>query len=617
MFLPTTKEEMDALGWDAPDVVLVTGDAYIDSPHMGIAVIGHVLMKAGYRAAVIAQPDVNSPDDITRLGEPKLFWGVSAGAVDSMVANYTASKKPRRNDDYTPGGVNDKRPDRACMVYTNLIRRYYKNTRPIMLGGVEASLRRVAHYDFWSNKVRGSILFDAKADYLIYGMGERPVLEFALALSKGESPNDIRGLAYKSHEVPEGAVMLPSFEECRDDKQAFIKMYRAFYENCDPVRGKTLAQKHGPDRYLIQNPPAKTLSQKELDAIYALPYERELHPYYKQMGEVKALETIRYSITTHRGCYGECNFCAIAVHEGRTVQWRSEESILKEIENIAQLPGFKGTIPDLGGPTANMYGFECEKKLKYGACKDRRCLFPQPCPSLHISHENVISLLEKARKIPGVKKIVVASGIRYDMILADPGLGTRYLKEICDYHVSGQMKVAPEHDKPAVLSLMGKPGADKLLEFRKMFERVNKTSPNSKQFLTYYFIAAHPGCTLKDMQYLKRFADENLHMTPEQTQIFTPTPSTWSTLMYYTETDPFTNTPLFVEKDPIKRQKQKDALVTRFDTAQQSYKKQTDSRPQKKDNRPAKSAGSHSFVKKDSAKQHSAGHKSEGENKKR
>lgn len=562
MFLPTTREEIDALGWDAPDVILVSGDAYIDSPHMGIAVIGHVLQNAGYNTAVIAQPDISSPDDdITRLGEPKLFWGVSAGAVDSMVANYTASRKPRKSDDYTPGGVNNRRPDRACMAYTNLIRRNFKNTRPIMLGGIEASLRRVTHYDYWSNRIRGSILFDAKADYLIYGMGEKAVLEFAFALKKGLPTEKIRGLAYKAKEIPAGALELPSFESVRDDKAAFINMFRSFYENCDPVHGKVLAQKHG-DRYLVQNPPAKLMSQPELDAVYALPFERDVHPYYKKQGAVRALETIRFSVTTHRGCYGECNFCAIAVHEGRTVQWRSEESILNEIRHITTLPGFKGYIPDMGGPTANMYGFECAKKQRFGGCKDRRCLFPKPCPSMPIDHEKLTSLLQRARLIPGVKQIVTASGIRYDMILADPGAGTHYLDEICRYHVSGQMKVAPEHDSPKVLALMGKPGVEKLQEFRKLFERLNKNAPH-KQFLTYYFIAAHPGCTLKDMQFLKRYADEKLHMTPEQTQIFTPTPSTWSTLMYVTEIDPFTMQPIFVEKDPNKRQKQKDVLVTK------------------------------------------------------
>lgn len=551
---------MKKLGWDRADVILVTGDTYIDSPHMGIAVIGHVLADAGYRVAVIAQPDVNSPEDITRLGEPKLFWGVSGGAVDSMVANYTASKKPRKNDDYTPGGLNNRRPDRACMVYTNLIRRYYKNTVPILLGGIEASLRRIAHYDFWSNKVRGSILFDAKADYLIYGMGETAVKEFAFALQKGLSPEKIRGLVYKTKEVPKDALILPSLEEVKADKKTFTKMYRSFYENCDPVRGKKLAQQHGTIGWLIQNPPAAPLSEEQMDAVYALPYERDVHPYYKKQGNVKALETIRFSVTTHRGCYGECNFCAIAVHEGRTISCRSEQSILKELRQISEMKDFRGTIPDLGGPTANMYGIECRKKKELGSCKDRRCLFPAACPNLNIDHSRVTSLLQQARKIPGIKQIVVASGIRYDMILADPGAGTNYLDEICRHHIGGQMKVAPEHHNPKVLRLMGKPEIEKLQEFRRLFERLN-TKAGRKQFLTYYFIAAHPGCDLKDMQFLRRYANEQLHMTPEQTQIFTPTPSTWSTLMYYTEENPFTGEPLFVEKDPQKRQKQKDILV--------------------------------------------------------
>ena len=552
---------MDALGWDAPDVILISGDTYIDSPQSGTAMLGHVLTAGGYRTAIIAQPDVNSPEDITRLGEPKLFWGVNAGCVDSMVANYTASGKPRRSDDFTPGGVNNRRPDRACMVYTNLIRRNFKNTVPIVLGGIEASLRRIAHYDFWGNKVRGSLLLDAKADYLLYGMSELSVKELAFALQKHLPVDKIRGLCRIGREIPAGAVGLPAFEDVRSDPDAFTEMFRTFYANSDPVTGKTLVQGHG-DRYLIQNPPQRPLSQAELDAIYALPFERDVHPYYGAQGAVKALETIRFSVTSHRGCYGECNFCAIAVHEGRLVQWRSEASILEEIRKITQLPGFKGYIADLGGPTANMYGFECAKKQKYGACKDKRCLFPEPCTSLGIDHGKADGLLAKARKIPGVKQIIVASGIRYDMILADKGAGTSYLDHICRYHVSGQMKVAPEHHNPRVLQLMGKPGAEKLLEFRQLFERLNAKA-EKKQFLTYYFIAAHPGCNLKDMQYLKRFADEQLHMTPEQTQIFTPTPSTWSTLMYFTGKNPFTGEEIFVEKDPLQRQKQKDALVTK------------------------------------------------------
>ncbi|MHC1772308.1 MAG: YgiQ family radical SAM protein [Flexilinea sp.] len=559
MFLPTTKKELEALGWNELDVILISGDSYIDSPHMGIALIGHILNDAGYRVGIIAQPNVETPDDITRLGEPRLFWGVSAGAVDSMVANYTASNKPRRQDDFTPGGLNNRRPDRATLVYTNLIRRNYKDTKPIVLGGIEASLRRIAHYDYWSNKIRGSILFDSKADYLLYGMADRSILQLADAFSKGKEPFNIRGLAYKSTNVPNGSVILPSLEEVTKDNLKFIKAHAAFYQNNDPITGRILAQKHD-TRYLIQNPPAKTISQVELDGVYALPFERAQHPYYEVQGKVKALETIRFSITTHRGCYGECNFCAIAVHEGRTIQWRSETSILNEIKKIAALPDFKGYITDLGGPTANMYGFECQKKLSQGACQNKRCLYPSPCLMLRIDHHPQLSLLQKARKIPGVKKIFIASGIRYDMIQHDPGSGAQYLQEVCEYHVSGQLKVAPEHDSPKVLELMGKPGKEELLQFKKEFDRIN-LKIGQKQFLTYYFIAAHPGCTVKDMMFLKKFSQDELNLTPEQIQIFTPTPSTWSTVMYVTETNPFTMEHVFVEKDPQQKQKQKEILL--------------------------------------------------------
>ncbi|HOG59765.1 MAG: YgiQ family radical SAM protein [Flexilinea sp.] len=559
MFLPTTKEELNALGWEKADVILINGDSYIDSPYSGIALLGRILEKAGYKVGIIAQPDTSNLNDISRLGEPALFWGVSAGAVDSMVSNYTALKKPRSRDDFTPGGINNRRPDRASIVYTNLIRRAFKNTKPILLGGIEASLRRISHYDYWTDKIRGSILLDAKADYLLYGMADKSILQFAEALKNGQSPQNIRGLVFASHELPENALVIPSLEEVRSDQKQFIKAFRIFYENCDPITAHRIAQKHD-ERYIIQNPPAKTLSQQELDEIYSLPFTREQHPYYEAQGPVKALETTRFSVVTHRGCYGECNFCAIAVHEGRTVQWRSEKSILAEIETISKLPDFKGIITDLSGPTANMYGFECSKKLAQGACKDKRCLYPKPCLMLKIDHQPSLSLLDKARKIPGIKKVFVASGIRYDMILHDSGCGKSYTQELCNYHVSGQLKVAPEHDSPKVLQLMGKPGKELLLQFKRDFDQINRDT-GKKQYLSYYFIAAHPGCTIKDMQGLKTFANEELHIAPEQTQIFTPTPSTWSTLMYATETNPFTGEHIFVEKDPNQKQRQKDILT--------------------------------------------------------
>ena len=564
MFLPTTRIELDRLGWHPLDVILVTGDSYIDSPFIGTAVIGKLLVEAGYRVGVIAQPDIASDRDITRLGEPRLFWGVTAGSVDSMVANYTALKKKRKSDDYTPGGVNNRRPDRATIVYTNLIRRNFKHTRPIILGGIEASLRRVAHYDFWSDRLRGSILLDAKGDYLLYGMAEKTVLELAACLQGGGEARHIAGLCYLTDEAGlaerrESYLELPSYETVVQNKDAFIDMFHLFYQNNDPLTARGLYQKHG-IRYLVQNPPAAHLTQAELDAVYGLEFERLQHPFYESMGSVRALETIQFSISTHRGCYGECNFCAIAVHEGRTVRWRSQDSILAEANRLAQHPNFKGNILDVGGPTANMYGFECPKKLKSGVCRKKRCLYPEVCPLLEVSHQEQLDLLRKIQRIKGVKKVFVASGIRHDLVLSDRTCGISYLQEVVEHHVSGQMKIAPEHTDDRVLSFMGKPGTVSLLEFKALFDRFSRQAGKS-QFLTYYLIAAHPGCTEQDMVNLKRFASLKLKVNPEQVQIFTPTPSTYSSLMYYTEVDPFTRQPIFVEKEPHKKERQK-TIVT-------------------------------------------------------
>jgi uncharacterized radical SAM protein YgiQ len=559
LFLPTTPQELKTLGWDALDVILVTGDSYIDSPYIGAAVIGKVLHAAGYRVGIIAQPDITSPTDITRLGEPRLFWGVTGGSVDSMVANYTATRKKRKQDDYTPGGHNNRRPDRAVIAYANLIRRFHKNTVPIVLGGIEASLRRVAHYDYWDDKLRGSILFDAKADFLVYGMGEKTVLEFAAALRQNTPSQSVRGLCYISRQPPAGYLQLPSLDEVRADKRAFIEMFHTFYHNTDPLTAKGLCQPHG-DRFLVQNPPATWETQAELDAVYALEYERAQHPFYEAQGTVRALDTIRFSIPTHRGCYGECNFCAIAVHEGRTIRWRSEESILAEAKTFTQTSGFKGIIQDVGGPTANMYGYECDKKLRRGVCEHKRCTFPGVCPLVKPDHQPQVELLRKIRRIPGVRKAFVASGIRYDLLLEDDTAGETYLKELVTHHVSGQMKVAPEHVDDGVLGLMGKPGTTSLLEFKRRFEKLTQEA-GKPQFLTYYLIAAHPGCSEADMQAVQRFAAQKLKLQPEQVQVFTPTPSTYSTLMYYTEMDPFTLEPLFVEKNLAKKTRQKE-LVT-------------------------------------------------------
>jgi uncharacterized radical SAM protein YgiQ len=564
-FLPTTPEELRQRGIDRLDVILITGDSYIDSPFIGAAVIGRVLEAAGFRVGIIAQPKIDTPADIARLGEPRLFWGVTGGSVDSLVANYTASKRKRHSDDYTPGGQNTRRPDRAVIAYTNLLRRSFKNTVPIVLGGIEASLRRMAHYDFWSDGLRRSILFDAKADYLIYGMAESAVVDLARALLKGTAAGAgvlaLRGLCYIAREIPPGYLELPAYETVVADKDAFIEMFHQFYQNTDPLTAKGLAQRHG-DRYLIQNHPALTPTQAQMDAVYALPFERSQHPYYEVQGPVKALQTIRFAISTHRGCYGECNFCSIAVHEGRTVRWRSTDSVVSEAEQLARLPGFKGYIQDVGGPSANMYGFECAKKLRKGSCEDKRCLYPTVCPALKPDHNPQIELLRRVRSVAGVKKAFIASGLRYDLVLADKSNGKAYLREVVRHHVSGQMKVAPEHSEDRILRLMGKPGRSELLGFKKMFDDLT-LADGKPQYLTYYLIAGYPGCTDTDMQRLKEFAGEALHISPEEVQIFVPLPSTYSALMYYTGLDPWTREPLFIERDPSRRERQKAIVVSK------------------------------------------------------
>lgn len=603
MFLPTTKTECKALGWNALDIVLVTGDAYIDSPFSGVAVVGHVLVSAGFRVGIIGQPKLDSEEDILRLGIPRLFWGVTGGCIDSMVANRTASGRKRMRDDYTPGGANRRRPDRATIQYTNLIRRFSRTpsinptgssskssdatssqsstgtssseaTRPILLGGIEASLRRIAHYDAWTDSIRRSVLFDAKADYLLYGMAERSIVEFATALRDSTDPTAVRGLCYISKEAPPEALHLPPYSDCSPKTKAgfaaFTTAFDLFYRSNDPATARTIVQKHD-NRYLVQNPPAAYLSEAELDAVYALPFERELHPYHQKEGDVKALETIRFSISTHRGCYGECAFCAIAVHEGRRVRSRSKASILAEAVEITKHPRFKGRIPDVGGPTANMYKSGCEKMEHKGCCPSKSCVSPKLCPLLKFGHTEQIELLRELRAVEGVKKVVVASGLRHDMILADKKSGEKYLKELVTHHVSGQLRIAPEHSEPGVLKAMGKEACDRkvLIKFKELFYKFTKEA-DLKQFLSYYLMAAHPGCTLDDMVRLKKFAMNELGALPESVQLFTPTPSTISTLMYWTGYDPITGKPCFVERSAKGREAQKEVLLARTTAGQAS-----------------------------------------------
>ena len=566
-FIPTTRKEVRALGWEGLDVILVTGDAYVDASHMGVSVIGRVLMAEGYRVGIIAQPDVQNREDISRLGAPELFWGVTAGAVDSMVANYTASGKRRRQDDLTAGGVNNRRPDRAVIVYCNLIRRYFKDNPFIIIGGIEASLRRISHYDVWGNAVRRSILFDARADVLVYGMGEETVPALAHKRRGGKSMENVRGICYISRDIPVplapfSDMALPSHEEVKKDKRQFAHMFRSFYENADPITGKRLYQKQD-TRYLVQNPPALPLSTDALDGIHELPYARDVHPFYKNTGKVTALDTIRFSLTTHRGCYGECRFCAITVHQGRHVTSRSEASILREARGFSKDARFKGIISNVGGPTANMYGIECELKKKQGACKDKGCLFPRACKHLQVHHGRQLELLRALSGIPGVRKVFVGSGIRYDLILGDRKAGRAYLENMLRHHVSGQLKIAPEHVSGPVLDLMGKPGGvEQLTEFVGLFNQL-KQKIDHNIFLTYYLMAAHPGCNGHHMKALRLFAEKTLHHLPEQVQIFTPTPGTFSTLMYYTGRNPFAGKKIFVEKNLKGKEAQKQVITGR------------------------------------------------------
>ena len=552
-FLPVTPQEVKALGWDQPDFVYVTGDAYVDHPSFGLAIISRVLEKNGYRVAMLPQPDWHSCEDFKRFGRPKLGFLVTAGVIDSMVNHYTAAKKKRSEDAYSPGGRAGYRPDRATAVYANRIREAYGSI-PILIGGVEASLRRFAHYDYWSDRVRNSMLVDSCADVLLFGMGERSILRVAEYLKSGGDFADMRipGTCVMSREIPEGFMEIPSMEETAASKQVYAEAFKAQYDQQDPVRGKPLAQKHG-KRYLLQNKPDMPLTRAEMDAVYALPYKRAWHPMYDKQGGIPALQEVQFSISQVRGCFGACNFCALTFHQGRIVTSRSKQSILEEARLLTKLPGFKGYIHDVGGPTANFREPACAKQLKCGACKDRQCLFPQPCKNLKADHREYIEILRALREIPGVKKVFVRSGIRFDYVLKDAKSG--FLSELVRHHISGQLKVAPEHISPRALHYMGKPENDVFEDFVRRYKQANDNS-HMDQYLVPYFMSSHPGCTLDDAVILASYMKKT-GLRPEQVQDFYPTPGTMSTAMFYTGLDPRDMKPVYVPRDPNEKAMQR------------------------------------------------------------
>ena len=551
-FLPVTMEEMRARGWDQPDFVYVSGDAYVDHPSFGHAIICLVLEHAGYRVAMLSQPDWHDTADFMRFGQPRLGFMVSAGNIDSMVNHYSVAKRPRDKDSYTPGGAPGKRPDRATIVYCNMIRRAYPHVQ-IVIGGVEASLRRFAHYDYWDDRVRNSILVDSGADILSYGMGERCILEVAQAMEDGAlERRAIRGTCRMMKDIPKGYIELPSAEAVRSDKIAYCEMYNICAREQDPVRGRGLAQKHG-DRYLIAHPPQLPLNEKELDSTFDLPFTRCWHPMYDAMGGVPALDEVKFSIMATRGCFGSCSFCALTFHQGRIVTARSHESVLKEARELTKMPDFKGYIHDVGGPTANFRRPACPKQLKSGTCPDRQCLFPEICAAAKPDHSEFVKLLRQMRAIPGIKKVFIRSGLRYDWLLKDKD--STFLRELVENHVSGQLKVAPEHVSPRVLSMMGKPGQPVFEEFARRYADMNRQL-GKKQYLVCYFMSSHPGSELSDAIRLAEFLRDS-DIRPEQVQDFYPTPGTLSTAMYYTGLDPRTMKPVYVARSPHEKAMQR------------------------------------------------------------
>ena len=559
-FLPITKEEMLERGWEQADFVYVIGDAYVDHSSFGPAIISRVLESHGYKVAIISQPDWNDPESIAVFGEPRLGFLVSAGNMDSMVNHYTVNKKRRHNDAYTPGGVYGKRPNYATIVYCNLINRKYKNS-PIVIGGIEASLRRLAHYDYWSDKMKRSILLDSGADIISYGMGELSIVEIADALNAGIPVSDItfvKGTVYKTRDVSNVAdgILLPDYDSLLEDKLNYAKSFDIQYRNTDFAVAKPLIEKYGEKRYIVQNPPQRPLTTKEMDAVYELPYMNNYHPSYEALGGVPAISEIKFSLTSNRGCFGGCSFCALTFHQGRIVQVRSHESLVKEAEQMTKYPDFKGYIHDVGGPTANFRRPACDKQLKYGVCPQKQCLYPKPCQNMKVDHTDYIQLLRKIRAIPGVKKVFVRSGIRFDYMLADKN--DDFLRELCKYHVSGQLRVAPEHITDHVLDLMGKPRKEVYDEFCRRFAKINKEL-GMDQYIVPYLISSHPGSDMKDAIALAESVRDMGYM-PEQVQDFYPTPSTISTVMYYTGVDPRTMKPVVITSDPHEKAMQR-ALI--------------------------------------------------------
>lgn len=563
-FLPICRDDMEKRGWSEADFVFVIGDAYVDHPSFGPAIISRLLERYGYKVCIIAQPDWKNDKSIDVFGKPRLGFLVCGGNMDSMVNHYSVSKKRRQKDAYSPGGEMGLRPDYATTVYCNLIRRTYKDV-PIIIGGIEASLRRMAHYDYWSDKLKHSILVDSSADILSYGMGEHSMIEIAEALDSGINVSDItyvRGTCYRTKDisgVSEDAILLPDYDSLTRDRLEYARSFYTQYINTDPYSAKTLVEGYGNRGYVVQNPPAYPLTQMEMDDVYDLPYMNNYHPIYESKGGIPAISEIKFSLTSNRGCFGGCSFCALTFHQGRIIQTRSHESLIREAEQITHDPDFKGYIHDVGGPTANFRHKSCAKQDRYGVCTNKQCLFPEPCRNLKVDHKDYIELLRKLEAIPGVKKVFIRSGIRFDYVMADSS--DEFLKELCEKHISGQLRVAPEHVSDNVLKMMGKPKNSVYESFIARYQKVNART-GKKQFVVPYLMSSHPGSTLKEAVELAEYVRDIGYM-PEQVQDFYPTPSTISTCMYYTGVDPRTMQPVYVPHNPHEKAMQKALMMYR------------------------------------------------------